>query len=279
MDGNWLDLVTQQWVRATGRRVDLSREYWLQGPVGGTDTIADSWLVGEAARRNAAVEADTEVAGLLAPMSALDGTGFTAAALAPAVRDFYERTSRWRLDASVTWSPWAWPFGWLLSTVFAHRLEQLALPLRPRDLADGMTSGVTPLLRDGHQVAALWLRRLRSTGSVVFSGLYRTVVLPGSGQPAVKVDFPLPNGRLVVLLAPRVGNRGSLELSSTRGGWGDPGPYLVVDTARGCWARRIAVHEHFRVYVDDDDVLRTDHRLTLGPLPVLRLHYRLTPRG
>jgi len=74
-----------------------------------------------------------------------------------------------------------------------------------------MTSAVTPLRKDGQQVAALWFRQLRSTGSVVFSGLYRTVVLPGSGNPVVKVDFPLPNGRLVVLLTPRngVGGRSS----------------------------------------------------------------------
>ena len=278
MDGNWLDLATQQWVRATGRRVDLSRDFWLRGPIGGTDRIAASWLADEAARQDAVVDTDSQVVGLLASMSALDGKRFSAAALARAVRDFYEQTSRWRLEASVTWSPWAWPWGWLLSTVFARRLEQLALPLRPRDLTAGMASAVTPLRRDGHQVAALWLRHLRSTGSVVFSGLYSTAVLPGTGHPAVKVDFPLPHGRLVVLLAPRVGNRGSLELSSTRARWGGPGAYLVVDTTRGCWARRIAVHEHFRVYVDDDDdVLRTDHRLTFGSLPVLRLHYRLTP--
>lgn len=112
----------------------------------------------------------------------------------------------------------------------------------------------------------------------MFSGLYSTVALPGSGQPAIKVDFPLPNGRLVVLLDPRVGDRGALELTSARSPWGGPGAYLVVDTARGSWARRIPVHEHFRIFVDDDGELRTDHRLALGPLPVLRLDYRLTRR-
>ena len=194
------------------------------------------------------------------------------------MREFYEQTSRWRLDASVSWSPWAWPFGWLLSRIFARRLEQLALPLRPRDLAEGMTSAVTPLRRAGQQVSALWLRRLRSTGTVVFSGLYSTVALPGSGKRAVKVDFPLPNGRLVVLLDPRVGDQGALDLISARARWGGPGAYLVVDTARGCWARRIAVHEHFHIFVDDDGDLRTEHRLSLGPIPVLRLDYHLTRR-
>jgi hypothetical protein len=33
------------------------------------------------------------------------------------------------------------------------------------------------------------------------------------------------------------------------------------------------------VFVDDEGVLRTDHDLRLGTLPVLRLHYRLTEAG
>src|SRR5690606_37969959 len=113
---NWLDLATQQWVRATGSRVDISTDYWLRGSIGGTDRIAASWLADEAARQDAVVDTDSEVVGLLASLSALDGKRFSAAALAPAVRDFYEQTSRWRLEASVIWSPWAWPWGWLLST-------------------------------------------------------------------------------------------------------------------------------------------------------------------
>ncbi|WP_250443653.1 hypothetical protein [Actinotalea sp. C106] len=277
MGSSWLDLATQRWVRATGRRVDLSAERWLQGPVGGTDVIGSSWLSAEADRLEASVTPSGQPAGLLASMAALDGDAFTAADLAPSVRDFYEQTSRWRLDAWVAWSSWAWPFGWLLSTAFARRLEQLALPLRPLDVAHGMTSTVTPLRRDGEQVAALWLRRLRSTGVVVFSGLYSAVAPRGSQSPAIKVAFPLPNGRLVVLLTPRVGDQGSLVLSSSRGGWGGQGAYLVVDTPGGSWARRIPIHEQFHVHVDDEGVLRTDHSLALGPLPVLRLHYRLTP--
>lgn len=54
MDGNGVDLVTQQWVRVTGRRVDLARDSWLQGPIGGTDVIAGARLAGESARRGAA---------------------------------------------------------------------------------------------------------------------------------------------------------------------------------------------------------------------------------
>jgi hypothetical protein len=88
-------------------------------------------------------------------------------------------------------------------------------------------------------------------------------------------------GRLVVLLRPEVGPGGSLLLRSERGPWGGAGAYLVVDPpgrARA-WARRIPVHERFSVHVDSEGVLRTDHAIDLGRLPVLRLHYRLDRIG
>ena len=75
-------------------------------------------------------------------MAVLDGPGFTAGDLHPLVREFYERTSAWRLQVWAQWCAAAWPFGWLISTVSARRLEQLALPLRPLEVAHGMTSEV-----------------------------------------------------------------------------------------------------------------------------------------
>lgn len=272
-----MDGATRLWVRATGRRVDLAATPWLQGPVGDVDRVGDAWLAGEADRLGAAVRpAGDAGAGLLGSMADLDRADFAADALAAPVRRFYECTSGWRLDAWVGWAPWAWPFGWAVAALFARRLDQLALPMRSLDLARGMSSAVTPLVRDGAQVGALWLRRLRATGRVVFSGLYGVVRLPGAGEPAVRVTFPLPRGRLVVLLRPTVTAGGGLVLTSGAGGWGDPGAYLVVDRPGGCWARRIPVHERFHAFVDDEGVLRTDHDLRLGALPVLRLHYRLT---
>ncbi len=268
-----LDEVTQAWVRRTGRRVDLAAQPWLQGPVGDASSIGDAWLAAEAQRLRADVG---DGGGLLRAVADLDGPGFSSARLVAPVRDFYERTSEWRLDAWIGWSPWAWPGGWLVSSVFARRLQQLALPLRPLDVAHGMSSAVRPLRADGQQVAALWLRRLRATGDVLFSGLYSVVELQAPVRPAVRVVFPLPNGRLVVVLEVRNRSDGGLVLSSGAAAWGQPGAYLVVEDRRGCWARRVPLHEVFDVHVDEGGVLRTDHRLSLGAAPVLRLHYRMT---
>jgi hypothetical protein len=263
-------------VRLTGRRIDLTREGWLEGPVASLEVVDERrWLIDEALRLQAEAEPESPGAGLLHRMSLLDGPEFTAAQLAAPIRDFYEHTSRWRLDAWVGWAPLAWPAGWLLTTLFARRLRQLALPLRSLDLTHGMTSTVTPLRRDDHQVGAMWLRRLRSTGATVFSGLYSTVPLPKTGDRAVRVVFPLPSGRLVVLLTPRTEPSGNLILESTGDGWGASGAYLVVERGNRCWARQVPLHEVFHLYLDDEAELRTDHRLALGRIPILRLHYRL----
>jgi hypothetical protein len=278
--GQVLDAATRLWVRATGRRVDLRRTPWLAGPTGDAARVGDGWLADEVARRGARLVDADSAAGLLPTMGLLDGPGFDAAKLRPEVRDFYERTSRWRLQVWAQWCSAAWPFGWLISVVFARRLEQLSLPLRPLDVAHGMSSDVRTVVGpDGRVLGTSWHRRLRSTGATVFSGWYGVETAPGADRPSVRVVFPLPHGRLVVLLRPDVAADGALLLTSTQGGWGDDGAYLVVQPAGrpDGWARRIPVHEQFRVFVDGEGVLRTDHRIDLWRLPVLRLHYRLDP--
>ena len=53
------------------------------------------------------------------------------------------------------WSPLFWPGGELVSRVWGRRVEHLALPMRPLDVARGMDSRVTPIRgADGSHVAA-----------------------------------------------------------------------------------------------------------------------------
>lgn len=121
---------------------------------------------------------------------------------------------------------------------------------------------------------------LRSTGQTVYSGWYGVAGVPRSLRPSVRVMFPLPNGSISVFLRPDVADDGSLLLTSPLGEFGDDGAYLiVVDRDREClWSRRVPLAERFRVFVDDEGVLRTDHALGLGRVPILRLHYRLDHR-
>lgn len=277
-----LDPLSRAWWRAVGRPVDLDGEHtWLDAPMSEGSRVEESWLAVYADRLGAEVREPTE-AGLVASLGELDGPGFAAAALDPAVRDFYERTTAWRMEVWTGWSPWAWPGGEAISRLFSKRVGQLALPMRPLDVARGMDSRITLVVgRDGRQLGAGWLRALRGTGETVYSGCYGIRTLPGADRPSVHVAFPLDHGNVQVFLRPEVGDDGSLWLRSPPGGFGADGAYVVVRHGGRTYAARVPLHEAFHVYADRTDadrVLRTDHDLRLWSAPAVRLHYRLEPR-
>lgn len=273
-----LDRVTRAFWRTTGRPVDLqSSEQWLAAPMHDGSTIGDGWLSAAAAAYGGTVR-EGETNGLLADMSELDGPGFRAADLLPQVRDFYEHTARWRMEVWTEWNALFQPGGELISRYFGRRVQQLALPTRPLDVALGMDSRVVSIVDDeGRQRAAGWLRTLRATGEYVYSGCYSSRTLPGAVQPSVHVAFPLEAGNVQVFLRPTVLPGGALQLSSAAGAFGQDGAYVVVQGRTETHAARAPIHETFRVYVDAEGVLRTDHVLRLWSATVVRLHYKLTP--
>ena len=300
-----LDRVTRTFWRTVGQPVDLlGSERWLEAPVHDGVTIGDQWLEAEAARVGGPLREEPG-AGLLPDLSALDGPTFRAADLRPEVRDFYEHTARWRMEVWTQWNALFQPGGELVSRYFGRRVHQLALPTRPLDVARGMDSRVVTILDpSGRQRAAGWLRTLRSTGGYVYSGCYSSRALPGSRQPSVHVAFPLEAGNVQVFLRPSVLPGGGLELRSPAGRFGQDGAYVVVGernpgtgdttgdttgdragigagnaTGARTHAARLPIHELFRVHVDGEGVLRTDHLLQLWSSTVLRLHYKLTPTG
>jgi hypothetical protein len=212
-----------------GRPVELAGHPWLDAPVHTAGPVGDGWLDAAAHRAGGSVVRDDAAAGLLPDLAALDGPGFTAASLHPLVRDFYEHTAGWRMDAWSQWSPVAAPGGSLIARAFGRRVQQLAIPVRPLDVSRGIDSRVLPVLdAAGEQVWAGWLRRLRATDDVLFSGAYRSSTVPGHDGPCVHVAFPLERGNVQVLLAPTARADGALVLDSGPGRFGAPGAYVVV---------------------------------------------------
>ncbi|WP_040284409.1 hypothetical protein [Tessaracoccus massiliensis] len=272
-----LDLATRLFWRATGRRVDLDGQHsWLGAPTSASPVVGDSWLEAFARPRGWRLDPRPD-AGLLPSLSDLDGPSFLADHTPAAVRSFYESTARWQLDVWSQWSPIFQPFGAIIGGLFGRRVQQLALPIRPLDVAHGMDNRVVPLMDgQGSQRAAAWIRTIRATGETAFSGCYTVGTLPGHPQPLVHVSFPLESGNVQVYLTPVNHADGSVSLVSGAGRFGEPGTYVVVQMGGRHYARRIPIHEAFHLYVDADGVLRTDHELRLGRFTVLRLHYRLT---
>jgi hypothetical protein len=273
-----LDRGTRVFWRLIGRQVDVEgADRWLAAPMSdGRSVVGDSWLQGAAAKFGGRV-VERSGSGLLSDMAALDGSDFKAADLRREVRDFYEHTSDWRMEVWTQWSAMFQPAGELISRAFGRRVQQLALPTRPLDVARGMDSRVVSILdADGEQQAAGWLRTLRATGEYVCSGCYSQRSLPGSSQPSVHVAFPLESGNVQVFLQPTVLPDGGLQLSSPPGDFGADGAYVTVVDRHGTHAARVPIHESFRVYLDSERVLRTDHALRLWSATIVRLHYKLT---
>jgi hypothetical protein len=201
--------------------------------------------------------------------------------VAPAVVDFYARTSRYELDGWAHWSGAYRPCGGALSRIFSRRLQQLNVPLSGLDTSRGMSSDVAAVVdrATNTRLFTAWVRRLVGSGDVIYSGAYSACTPPRYGAPCVRVVFPLPNGNAVVVMRPVAKPDGSLLLISAGRGFGDPGFYFTVHGRDGrVFARYLrSFRERIHVYADDGDV-RADHVLSLWGATCLRLHYRLRPR-
>lgn len=278
--GNLSDWTTQRWVRATGRSASLVENPWLDGPIGSTDGIGSRFFETYAAAHGLeVVEAGTR--GLLPHFDLLADGNPAAGRVAREVKEFYERTSNFQLDAWSEWGGFFRPFGRLLSLIFSTRLQQLNVPLSPLDSAKGMTSRVLHLRNsDGETVHTAWMRELHATGNVLYAGCYSACRVPGHPSPCVKVVFPLPNGNAIVLMKVVAESDGSLALHSAGKRFGDPGFYFTVRRSAGdVWARYVpSMKETIRVYAAEPGVVRADHCLRLWGMEFLRLHYRMTSR-
>lgn len=271
-----LDPLTRRWWRLAGRPVDLSSpdQAFLTAPYNERGEIGDAWLDSYGALGR--IEPVSPEQGLVNDMSELDGPEFAAADLHPLVRDFYEHTASWRMEVWAQWNPVFAPGGYAMAALFGQRVEQLALPTAPLSVSRGMSSEVRVVVDDaGQRLGAAWLRRLRMDDSPVYSGFYRIRNLPGDPQPQVAVAFPLEMGNVHVFLTPSAGPDGALTLRSRSVRFGADGAYVSVRVGERWFAAQPPLRESFRVFIDDEGVLRTDHELRVGRYWALRLHYRL----
>lgn len=276
------DWLSQRWVMFRGRRVDPNQIDWLMGPFGNVDVIADKYVQRLAAEENLQIQRHTRGAGLI---QSADHFGLAAddrARLRPEVIDFYQRTADHDLEVWTEWNPIFCPFAGLLHKLYSRRLQQLNLPLRPLDTSRGIASEILQLRCSQTNCVryTIWYRVLKSSGQVIYSGVYCTCRLP-DGRPCVKVVFPLPRGNATVMMSIDVGPRGELILTSSGQRFGDPGFYfLLIDRKQRHWAQYIrSFREKITVFVDDENVLRADHLLTLWGFRVLQLHYKMTPKA
>src|SRR5258707_68555 len=267
------------WVRTTGKRIREDEIPWLCCPLGERGRIGTGIYERIARDENLQIQAPPG-AGLIPDFNALRGPSFNPDAIHSAIRHFYEHAASYQLEVWTEVALLGRFFLWLLVEFISRRMDQLNFPISSLEVAKGMSSEVVQLIEPGSGRIAYtgWLRRLKSSGHVIYAGLYSTVNLPGEPSPCVKVTFPC-DGSANVYLAPVVHPYGSFGLDSSGSAWGHSGFYRIVRS--GTDGRRVryvkTLHELFHVYVDEEEVLRTEHTISFLGLTIIRLHYKMSP--
>jgi hypothetical protein len=266
------------WVRLTGRLVRKSEAPWLTGPLGGRELIGTGIYERVAQEQGLLIRTPPD-AGLLEHFNVLRGPNFNPDAVHPDIRHFYEHAAEYQLDVWSEVSLTGRFFLWLLVEFISRRMDQLNFPISSLEVAKGMTSEVVQLVdpTSSRIVNTGWLRRLKSSGRVIYAGLYSATQMPDEAGPCVKVTFPC-RGSANVYLVPVAHPDGSFGLVSSGSAFGRTGFYRMIDGGPDhLIVRHVrSLRELFHVYVDAEGVLRTDHTVFFLGLSIIRLHYKMT---
>lgn len=265
-------------MRLTGRRLRRGDEPWLSCFLGDAGRIGAGIYQRIAEAEQLELKSQPQ-AGLVPNFEALRGASFDPNSVDPRIRDFYEHAAAYHLEV---WSE-VYLLGrfflWLLVEFLSTHMDQLNFPLSSLEVAKGMSSEVIQLTdpKTGELRYTGWLRRLKSSGRVIYAGIYSVVNVPNESNPCVKVTFPC-RGSANVYLRAIAHPDGSFGLDSSGSAWGKSGFYRIVESGPDHWRVRnfTSLHELFHVYVDTDGTLRCDHKISFVGLTILRLHYKIT---
>ena len=220
--------------------------------------------------------ADAADVGIVASLDDLAGPQFDPAGADPLVREFYEHTTRFRLDIVPEWRPWVRPGYLLYRTFVARPLGQANVPMNQRETLRGVRSRIDTITPEGTGLIGIrgWIRSFADTDEPIYVGIYTTYRHEGRGY--VSVGFPVPQANFTATLLPLPRPGGGLVLTS-RSGLAHPGHYLTYIDPASRELTTLAVHgfaERLDVYTDGGE-LRAEHAFSLYGLPFLVLHYAI----
>jgi len=221
-------------------------------------------------------EADAADVGIVGSLDDLAGPQFDPAEVDPLVREFYEHTTRFRLDIRPEWRPWVRPGYLLYRTLVARPLGQANVPMNQRETVRGVRSRIDTITPDGSELIGVrgWIRSFADTDEPIYIGVYTTYRHDGRGY--VSVGFPVPQANFTATLLPLPRPGGGLVLSS-RSGLPHPGHYLSYIDPESRELTTLAVHgfaERLDVFTEGGE-LRAEHAFSLYGLPFLVLHYTI----
>jgi hypothetical protein len=274
------DWITQQWVILFGKKIDKTNHKWLLGPFGSSNGIGEKFIKQLAEKEHLVTNNQKTDKGLIQSIDQLNLSSNEINSLSQDVIDFYENTSNYDLRLKAKWNPLFKGFGILVRIIFSKRIEQLNVPIQDLEDSSGLTSEIIQLLDSNTNIVkrTIWFRAFKSTGQVVYSGVYETCTIP-SGKTCIKAIFPLPNGNATVILTPKVGKEGELILDSVGKKIGDSGFYFLLKDSKGqLWTKFIKSFKDHLVVRSLNNRITATQTLTLWGLRVLKFEYEIKNR-
>lgn len=169
----------------------------------------------------------------------------------------------------------------MITKLFSNRINQLNIPTKNIADSESLKSEIINLIdpKTNEIKYTFWFRSIKSSGKVIYSGVYGISNLP-SGKTCVKAVFPLPNGNATVLMNPSVGKKGELILDSSGEKFGDAGFYFLLKDSKGeFWSQFISSFRDRLIIGSKDDVIFAEQTLTLCHLKVLTFNYKIELRN
>ncbi len=224
-------------------------------------------------------QADAVDVGIVASLDELAGPEFDPSTVDPRVREFYEHTTRFRLDIVPELRVWGRPGYLLFRALVARPLGQANVPMNQREAQRGVRSRIDTISRHGGGVVSIrgWIRSFSDNDEPIYIGIYTTYRRGGRGY--VSVGFPLPQASFTATLVPQPRAGGGLVLTS-RADDGQAGHYLTYVDPETRELTTVAVHgfaERLEVYVIDGQV-QAEHEFRVFRLPFLTLRYTIRPK-
>jgi hypothetical protein len=219
---------------------------------------------------------DAHDVGIIASLEDLAGPHLDPAAVDPLVREFYEHTTRFKLDIVPEWRMWVRPGYLLYRTLVARPLGQANVPMNQRQIQRGILSRIDTIGIDRDIDVRGWIRSY-ADDQPIYVGIYTTYRHEDRGY--VSVGFPLPDASFTATLEPRARSDGGLTLTSMSE-LDHPGHYLTYIEPATHELTSLAVHgfrEELNVFLDGGQ-LRADHAFWIFGFPFLTLRYRMHRR-
>ncbi|TGN22576.1 hypothetical protein [Empedobacter tilapiae] len=268
------DWFTQQWVILWGRKINPTDYPWLIAPFGELNGIGEEFIYQLAEKENLIVIRNSTSKGLLNSINELNLTDNQLENLSKKVIDFYECTANYNLEFNVKWNSFFTFFGYLVNQLFSQRINQLNIPTKNITQSEDLESEIITLNNQNNEVKyTIWLRKFKTSGKVIYSGIYGTCILP-SNRTCIKAVFPLPKGNATVIMKASVGNKKELILDSSGKKFGDTGFYFLLNDAKyNYWAQFISSFTDQLIIKEKENNLQAIQTLKLWNFNVSQFTY------